>query len=45
MNRLRIWKHRPDHWPPADETPGEYETPWGVLVVTEKHTSSLKETP
>lgn len=45
MNRLRIWKHRPDHWPDRDDIPGEYETPWGVLVVTDKFTSTLKEQP
>lgn len=42
-SRLTVTKTRPAHWPAPDEVAGEYPTPWGVLVLTEKHTSTFKE--
>lgn len=42
MSGIRIYKKRPDHWPDPETIPGRYDTPFGVLVITDKGTSSIE---
>lgn len=39
---ITVTKIRPAHWPRPEEIPGEYQTPFGVLVITEKFTSTTR---
>ena len=41
--RVTVTKTRPAHWPAPEDVLGEYQTPFGVLVTTDKFVSHYKE--
>jgi hypothetical protein len=43
MRSIRISRIRPADWPDPEDVPGPYETPFGILWITEKGVSHFEQ--